>query len=97
VPVALNRAVYIIHPDHHGDAIAKGKAGVHYKLPKGKMEGRVCDIGVQWVHVQRVFLPGVRPMYWKKQSHVMVVEDAITDFAEDAWIQWNPDYLIEMK
>ncbi len=61
--MALNRAVYIIHPDHHGDAIAEGKAGVHYKLSKGMMGDKVCNIGVQWMHVQGVFLPRVQPMY----------------------------------
>lgn len=89
--------MYILHPEHHGAAIAEGRAGVHYKLPKSKMEGRVCEPGVQWVYVQRVFVPGIRPMYADKQEHVRIMEDTLSDFVENAWIMWNPDYLLEQK
>ena len=97
VPVPPSKAVYLIHPDHHGDAIAEGTSGVHYRMPKSKLEGRVCDIGVQWVYVHRVFVPGITPMYKNKQPHLSVVEDALTDFTDDAWIMWNPDYILETK
>ena len=97
VLVPPQKAVYLIHPDHHVDAIAEGTLGVHHRMPKFKLECRMCDIGVQWVYVHAVFVPGILPMYKNIQPHLRVVEDALTDYTDDAWIMWNPDYIFETK
>lgn len=70
---------------------------MHYKMPKSKMEGRVCTVGVQWVNVQRVFVPGIAPMYASKQLHVRIMEDVLGDFVDDAWVMWNTDYLLDVE
>ena len=92
------KALYLLHPEHHGYAIAERKAGVHYKTPKSKMEGRDCtNVGVQWVSVQRVLVPNIVPMYASRQTHIRIMEDVPGDFVKDAWVVWNTDYLLAME
>jgi hypothetical protein len=54
--------------------------------------------GVQLVHIQHVFFPGVLSMYATKQRHITVLEDALkSNFVDDGWVQWNTDFLVEHK
>lgn len=97
-PIRMHKDVWILHPEHHGTVVAKGRSGFHYKVAKSKLpRDRPCEIGIQWVCVQDVFLPGVAPMYASRQSHVRIMEDAMA--AKDdggEWIMWNTDFLLEV-
>jgi hypothetical protein len=56
------------------------------------------DDGVQLVHIQHVFFPGIVPMYATKQPQLAVLDDALkSNFVEDGWVQWNTDFLVEQK
>lgn len=97
-PVRMHKDVWVLHPEHHGTAVARGRAGTHYKVQRSKIPpGRPCEMGVQWVHVQDVFVPGVVPMYAGKQPHIHVMEDALGNSNDDAsWVMWNTDFLLEI-
>ena len=94
----MHKDVWILHPEHHGRAVARGRAGAHYKIQKSKLpRDRPCEPGMQWVLVQDVFLQGVTPMYAGKQGHVRVLEDALESGSENAtWVMWNTDFLLEI-
>ena len=95
----MNKDVWILHPEHRGTAVAQGKCGAHYKMPKSKLPlNRPCELGVQWVHVKSVFVPGVAPMFAAKQTHIRTLEDAITDdFDDSGWVMWCTDYILEVR
>ena len=97
-PIRPSKEVWILHPEHYDTAIAQGKSGVHYKMARSKMpEDKPCEPGVQWVHVQSVFVPGVVPMYAGKQKHLRIVEDTIATKSEGGgWMMWSTDYLLEV-
>lgn len=97
-PIRVHKDVWILHPEHHGTAVARGRAGTHYKVQKSKQpRDRPCDVGVQWVLVQDVFVPRVAPMYAAKQGHIRAMEDALeSSSAEATWVMWNTDYLLEI-
>ncbi|KAG0608824.1 hypothetical protein M758_8G135900, partial [Ceratodon purpureus] len=97
-PVRMHKDVWVLHPEHSGTAVAKGRAGTHYKVQKSKMPwNRPCEVGIQWVHVEDVFVQGVNPMYASKQTHIHVMEDALSSTSEDmGWVMWNTDYLLEI-
>ncbi|KAG0573390.1 hypothetical protein KC19_VG174500 [Ceratodon purpureus] len=97
-PVRVHKDVWVLHPEHHGTAVAKGRAGTHYKVQKSKLpSNRPCEVGVQWVQVEDVFVQGVTPMYAAKQPHLHVMEDALSSTTEGmAWVMWNTDYLLEI-
>ncbi|KAG0597250.1 hypothetical protein M758_UG324000 [Ceratodon purpureus] len=97
-PIRAHKIVWILHLEHHGTAVAQGTAGVHYKMAKSKILVTMpCEVGVQWVHVQNVFIPGINPMYSSKQKAVRIMEDAISrESGSDGWIMWNTDYLREI-
>ncbi|KAG0593832.1 hypothetical protein M758_UG023500 [Ceratodon purpureus] len=83
-PVRVHKEVWILHPEHRGTAVAQGKCGAHYKMPKSKLpSNRPCEAGVQWVHVQSVFVPGVAPMFGSKQKHIRTLEDALTGLGDE--------------
>jgi hypothetical protein len=64
VPVSLLRDVWVLHPEHPGVRVACRKAGVSWKTSKAKNPTNIyCDIGQQMVHIERVFLNDVTPMY----------------------------------
>ncbi|KAG0595539.1 hypothetical protein M758_UG175100 [Ceratodon purpureus] len=87
-PVRMHKDVWILHPEHWGTAIAKGRAGTHYKVPKSKMPiDRPCDHGVQWVQVEDVFVTGVTPMYASRQKDARVMEDATPSSSKNgSWL-----------
>jgi len=74
------------------------RSGIHYKVPKSKLPlDRPCETGIQWVHVQDVFVPGVAPMYAAKQRDIQVMEDAMALSSDGiTWVMWNTDYLLEV-
>ena len=94
----MHKDVWILHPEHTGTAIAKGRSGIHYKVQKSKIpRGMPCAPGIQWVLVQDVFVPGIAPMYSSKQPGVRIMEDAMSSTSEDStWVMWNTDYLREI-
>lgn len=94
----MHKDVWILHPEHWGTAIAKGRAGTHYKVPKSKMPiDRPCDHGVQWVQVEDVFVTGVTPIYASRQKDARVMEDATPSSSKNgSWLMWNTDYLLEV-
>ena len=97
-PIRAHKVVWILHPEHHGTAIAQGKAGVHFKMQRSKIPANMpCEHGVQWVNVQSVFVPGIIPMYSSKQTAIRIMEDAISrESKSDGWVMWNTDYLREV-
>lgn len=98
-PVRAHKTVWILHPEHHGTAIGQGKAGAHFRMAKSKIPVDMpCDHGVQWVHVQSVFVPGICPMYSSRQRAVRIMEDTISrESGSDGWVMWNTDYLREVQ
>ncbi|KAG0504664.1 hypothetical protein M758_N028100 [Ceratodon purpureus] len=47
-PVRMHKDVLILHPEYWGTAIAKGRAGTHYTVPKSKLPSdRPYEHGVQ--------------------------------------------------
>lgn len=94
----MHKDVWVLHPEHWGTAVAKGRAGTHYKVQKSKMPAdRPCEHGVQWVHIEDVFVTGVTPMYASKQKEIALMEDALAKGSKDAsWLMWNSDYLLEV-
>lgn len=97
-PIRLHKDVWVMHPEHNETAIAKGRSGAHYKMAKSRIPfNRPCKVGVQWVHIEDVFLPSTVPMYAGKQKSIRIMEDAVVFGTEsDGWVMWNCDYLREV-
>jgi hypothetical protein len=100
VPILHNKPVWVLHPEgKYGVPVAYGKTGIHWKCQKAKNpDAADLEDGVQLVHIQHVFFPGVLPMYATKQRHITILEDALkSNFVDDGWVQWNTDFLVEHK
>jgi hypothetical protein len=96
----LNKPCWVLHPEgRYGIPVAYGKSGVHWKCQKAKhLEAGTLEEGVQLVHIQHVFFPGVIPMYASRQAHLSTLDDALkSNFVDDSWVRWNTDFLIEHK
>jgi hypothetical protein len=94
--VPLHTDVWILHPEHPGKAIGKGKAGVSWKTPKSKsLTSIVCEVGAQLVMIEQVLYPNIKPMYQAHQLHLDVLEDALNSaFVNDCWVMWGSNYLL---
>jgi hypothetical protein len=99
VPVAIFKDVWVLHPEHPGVRVACGKVGVSWKTGKAKNPlGILYDIGQQMVHIERVFLNNVTPMYAGRQVTIKILEDTLKPaFADDSFFRWGVDYLVPRK
>jgi hypothetical protein len=68
--------------------VACGKAGVSWKMPKTKNPSKIlCDVGQQMVHLERVFMNNVTPMYARRQVAIQMLEDTLKPgFPDDGFM-----------
>ena len=94
----IHKDVWILHPEHRGTAVAKGRAGVHYKVSKSKLPlDKPCKNGIQWISIEDVFVPAIVPMYATKQNGISILEDALASSSNTStWLMWNAEYLQEV-
>ena len=95
----MHKDVWILHPEHPGTTIAKGRSGTHYRVQKSKMpKDRPFETDMLWVLVEDVFVLKVTPIYAAKQTKVRSMEDALpTTSGEAMWVMWNTDFLLEVS
>ena len=91
----MNHECFILHLEKYGLRVAMGSAGVSWKTPKVKNpEGIHCDLGVQMVHVQHIFVTGIIPMFTKENNHIKVLDECLdTLFPSTAWVRWHTHFL----
>ena len=96
-PVACNKPVYILHPDHPDKVVAEGKSGGSWKARTQKL-GHLCAKGEQMVQVHVINIQKCRLLHVEERQAFKVLDDAVVKkTGSTVFVKWSARYLVRIR